>query len=170
MSNSIMHRIRRLSLHLAHDRVHVRRAFPKAVLDAAQARIADGEQHHAAQVRLAIEGSLRPRDVWAGVRARARALDVFGRLRVWDTEHNNGVLIYVLLADRAVEIVADRAASRAVGDERWHSVAASMGTAFRAGRFEEGVLGAIDQVNRLLTQAFPGGGGPDELPDRPEVL
>lgn len=165
-----MRRMRRLWQHLRHDRVHVRRVFPKAVLDAAQARIADGEQHHAGQVRLAIEASLRPGQVWAGVRARGRAIDVFSRLRVWDTEHNNGVLIYVLLADRAVEIVADRAASRAVGDERWHSVAASMGTAFRAGRFEDGVLGAIDEVNRLLAQAFPGGGGPDELPDRPEIL
>jgi uncharacterized membrane protein len=101
---------------------------------------------------------------------RERALMMFGKLRVWDTEHNNGVLIYLLLAERAIEIVADRGLTRHVSVQQWQQIAATMSAAFRAGQFEAGLNQAIDAVDALLVQHFalaPGAANPNELPDAP---
>ncbi len=91
---------------------------------------------------------------------------MFGKLRVWDTEHNNGVLIYLLLAEHAIEIVADRGLARHVPQAQWDALLAGMQSAFRAGRFEEGLAQAIDAVHALLLQHFPlaeGQANPNEL-------
>ena len=106
------------------------------------------------------------------VRASERALTLFGKLRVWDTAHNNGVLIYLLLAEHRIEIVADRGLDRHVGAARWQAIVDGMGEAFRERRFEEGLAAAVDAVDALLRQHFPlapGAANPNELPDKPLV-
>jgi uncharacterized membrane protein len=109
--------------------------------------------------------------VWSRVSPRARAVAVFSQLRVWDTEQNSGVLIYLLLADRDVEIVADRGIHRRVGEATWEAVCKRMEGHFRSGRFEEGVIAGISEVSALLRSHFPAGPGDvDELPDKPVVL
>ena len=86
---------------------------------------------------------------------RERALDIFSQLRVWDTEHNNGVLIYLLLADRDVEIIADRGIDAHVGAAGWETICRAMEKDFRAGLFEHGVIKGIEDVSRLLARHFP---------------
>jgi len=95
---------------------------------------------------------------------------VFGLLRVWDTEHNNGVLVYLLLADRDVEIVADRGIHRLVGEAAWQEICATMEAEYREGRFEEGTLAGIAAISALLARAFPKGDDANELPNRPVVI
>ena len=164
-------RVVRLWRHLWCDRATVRRRFPGALLSEVERRIADGEVRHGAEVRVAVEASLGVPTVWARTTPRQRALEVFGALRVWDTEDNNGVLIYVLLADQAVEIVADRAAARAASDAQWQAITTQMTRAFRAGQYRDGLLGALDQLEALMSDAFPATGhNPDELPNRPALL
>ena len=164
-------RIVRLWRHLACDRADVRRAFPAQALTRIEQRIVDGETRHGAEIRIAVEASLSPLEVWRRMQPRERALEVFGRLRVWDTEANNGVLLYVLLADHAVELVADRAAARAIPEAEWRALAQAMTAAFRDGRFVDGVLAAIERLEPRLAAAFPAGErNPDELPNRPSIL
>jgi uncharacterized membrane protein len=164
-------RIARVFRHLACDRRDLDRAFPASALDRIERRIAEGERRHGAEVRVAIEASLAPRRAWADAPPRDRALEVFGRLRVWDTEANNGVLIHLLLADRSVEIVADRGAARVIEAAEWRSISEAMAQAFRTGRFVDGVLEALDRLEPQLAQAFPPDGpNPDELPNRPAVI
>jgi uncharacterized membrane protein len=108
--------------------------------------------------------------VWRGTTARERAVALFGKLRVWDTEHNNGVLIYLLMADNAIELVADRGVMRKVPQATWEALVARMGEAFGQGQFERGLQQAIEQVSTLLEQHFPlapGQANPNELPDVP---
>jgi uncharacterized membrane protein len=110
--------------------------------------------------------------LWRNASARERAVTVFGKLRVWDTEHNNGVLIYLLLAERAIEIVADRGLTRHVPQAQWDTLLATMRGAFAAGRFEEGLAQAVDAVDALLAQHFalaPGQRNPNELPNRADL-
>jgi uncharacterized membrane protein len=158
--------------HLATDHGSARRALPPAALDRIEAAIADGERHHRGQVRFVVEASLPLARVLRNVAPRERALEVFGALRVWDTEENSGVLVYLLLADRVVEVVADRGIHRVVGDAAWESVCREMEVAFRDGRFDDGVEAGIVQINALLAEQFPrvGAPGANELPDRPVVL
>ena len=159
--------------HLATDHGSVRRAFPRAALSRIEALIGEGEKRHRGQVRFAVEPALPLARVLAGITPRERAIEVFSLLRIWDTEENCGVLVYLLLADRDVEIVADRGIHRRVGDEAWRAVCRKMETAFRAGRYEEGVAAGLAQINALLAEHYPeGGGGPggNELPDRPVIL
>ena len=157
--------------HLRVDRGELRRCFPDALLREIEVRVGAAEAGHGAELRVAIEPSLGLADVWRRRTPRERALEVFGSLRVWDTEGNNGVLLYVLLADRAVEIVADRAAARAIGDHRWDEVARALADAYRSGDWAGGTLAAIDRINALLAEAFPAAGrNPDELPNRPVML
>ena len=164
-------RLARLFRHLVSDRSNVRRAFPDDGLARIERRIAEGERRHSAELHVAIEASLPLMDVLRGRRPRERALEVFGRLRVWDTEANNGVLIHLLLADRAVEIVADRGAARAIDDAHWRGVAQAMSDAFRAGDYVDGVMTALDRLEPLLAEAFPAQPrNPDELPNRPSIL
>jgi uncharacterized membrane protein len=149
----------------------VRRHFPDATLARIEQAIAATEAGHAGQVCFAIEASLDGRSLWAGQTAASRALEVFGQLRVWDTEHNNGLLIYVLLADRAVELVADRGIAAKVAQAEWDAICRRMETAFRERRFEAGSLAAIGEISALLQRHFPPlGNNPNELPDRPLVL
>lgn len=148
-----------------------RAAFPSAVLADIEAAIKQSETQHRGEIRFAIENAHSPLAVWRGLSARARAIDVFSNLRVWDTEENTGVLIYVLLADRRVEIVADRGIAQRVEQAEWDAVARAMQEAFRRGQFREGAFAGISKVTAILARHFPPGpANPDELPDRPFIV
>ena len=163
--------VKRVFRHLLLPQWSIRRAFPGRVLQAIEAAIGESEKRHDAELRFAVEAGLPLADLLRGVSARARAIDVFAQLRVWDTEHNSGVLIYVLLADRAVEIVADRGIHACCGAERWSAVCQRMEAQFAQGRFEAGALEGIVAVSHLLVQHFPRGADHgNELPDRPVLL
>jgi len=124
-----------------------------------------------AMMRFALEASLEPLDVLRGIPARARALELFASLRVWDTEENSGVLIYLQMVDHRIEIVADRGIDRRVEQSAWDAICRRMEVEFRAGRFEAGTIAAIGEVTELLARHFPpGDDNPDELPNRPVVL
>ena len=158
--------------HLATDHGSVRRRFPKEAFARIGAAIAAGEQRHRAQLRFAVEPALPLLRVVHGVAPRERALEVFSLLRVWDTAENCGVLVYLLLADHAVEIVADRGIDGHVGSEAWKVVGRKMEAAFRDGRFAEGVEGGVAEINALLESHYPRDGalGANELSDEPVVL
>jgi uncharacterized membrane protein len=161
----------RFGRHLVTDHWSVRRAFPPIVMQRIGAAIASGETMHSGQVRFVVEGSLPMSQLVRGETPRERALEVFSRLRIWDTEENCGVLIYLLLADRDVEIIADRGIHRKVGDEAWQAICRGMEAAFREKRFADGAIDGIDAINGLLAAHFPRtGAGPNELPDTPVVL
>ena len=162
---------RRVWRHAVTDHHSVRRAFPAATLAAIEQAIADGERLHRGQLCVAIEAALPPARVLRRVTPRERALEVFGLLRVWDTEENGGVLLYLLLADQDVEIVADRGIDRLAPAGTWQEVCSVLETQFRAGRYGEGVVEAIRRVSAVLATHFPRtGDGPNELPNRPALL
>ena len=162
--------IARIVRHLFTTVWSVRRAFPRRSMNAIERAIRDSESHHAGQIRFAVEHSLELPELLRGVSAHDRAIDAFSHLRVWDTEHNCGVLIYLLLADRDVEIVADRGIHLKVG-EAWEPICRRMETAFRAGQFEPGVLEGVRAVGEHLAAHFPRtAAAPNELPDKPVVL
>jgi uncharacterized membrane protein len=149
------------------------RTLPGATLQAIERAIADSERKHSGEICFAIEAALEPGEVYGGKTPRARALEVFAALGVWDTAANNGVLIYVLLADRDVEIVADRGLNGLVSASEWSSVCETMESAFRAGHYERGALEGVAAVGQLLARHYPplpGGHDNDELPNRPAVL
>ena len=154
------------------SRFAARRHFPAPVLDAIQKAIAAGEQQHQGQVCFAIEGALSLHALAHGRTPRARAHEVFTHLHVWDTEHNSGVLIYVLLADRAIEIVADRGIAAKVGEAEWLDICKRMQTYFGAGEYERGAVEGVSAVSAILARHFPADGAPkrNELPDRPVTL
>jgi len=161
----------RLFRHWRTGAATVSRAFSTASLARIEAVIGEVERTHAGQIRFAVEADLPTADVLAGVTGRERAVEVFSHLRVWDTEHNNGVLIYLLLADRDVEIIADRGIHARIGAEAWESVCRSMEACFRDGRFEEGAVIGIRAVGTLIAMHFPPAGtGRNELPDAPVLL
>ncbi|NOJ44491.1 TPM domain-containing protein [Bradyrhizobium australiense] len=163
--------IRRIGRHLLEHRWRLRRIFPPATLARIEQAIKAGEATHSGQVRFVVEGALDGAPLFRNQPARERALDVFSRLRIWDTAHNNGVLIYLLLADRDVEIVADRGINAKVGAAGWEKICGDMETDFRAGDFERGVIKGVEAVSRQLATHFPKGtGGSNELPDAPVVL
>lgn len=152
-------------------RLHLQHAFPRARLDAIEQAIRDGEAAHGGEVRFAVEGALDNRALRRDLSPRQRALDVFSLLRIWDTNDRNGVLIYVLLADQAVEILADRGIHARVGDDGWAAICRDMEAGFRAGDVEAAVTGGIRAVNALLQRHFPASGPrPNELPDVAVVL
>ncbi len=147
------------------------RRFPAATMDRIEERVARAERTHGAEIRIAIEAALAPMAILAGQSPRERALEVFGALRVWDTEANSGVLVYVLLADHAVEIVADRGAAAKVAPEVWQRACGVLAEACREGREEEGALAAIDLLDAALVDAFPPRmGDVDEMPNRPIIV
>jgi uncharacterized membrane protein YgcG len=161
----------RFGRHLVTDHWSARRAFPSAAMKRIEDTIAEGERQHAGQVRFVVEGALPMTQLVRGETPRERAIEIFSRLRIWDTEANCGVLIYVLLADRDVEIVADRGIHRRVGDEAWEAICRAMEAQFRERRFVDGAIGGVEAINQLLAQHFPStGSGPNELPDQPVVL
>ena len=149
----------------------VKRYFPRHVLADIERAIGESEAAHSGEIRFAVEAGL---DFWPlirGQKARERALELFSQLRVWDTEHNSGVLIYLLLAERKVEIVADRGIHAKVGDAQWQRICGMMEEEFRRGRFEQGVLAGILEISSLLVRHFPATAvNPNELSDRPVVL
>jgi uncharacterized membrane protein YgcG len=163
--------IRRIGRHLVEHHWRVRQIFPARVLALIEQAIREGETTHSGQVRFVVEGALDGAPLFRNQSARERALDLFSHLRIWDTAHNNGVLIYLLLADRDVEIVADRGIDAKVGAEGWQKICAGMEREFRVGNFERGVIAGIESVSQELALHFPAQGAhPDELPDRPVVL
>jgi uncharacterized membrane protein len=163
--------IRRITRHLLQHHWRAKQVFPKDVLDRIEQAIKRGEAMHSGQVRFVIEGALDGGPLFRNQPARERALDVFAHLRIWDTTHNNGILIYLLLADRDVEIVADRGIHAKVGEAVWKNICAAMETEFKQGRFEAGVVRGIEAVSQQLAKHFPEQrDGPNELPDAPVVI
>jgi uncharacterized membrane protein len=163
--------IRRIGRHLLEHRWRLQRIFPPMTLARIGQAITSGEAAHSGQVRFVVEGALDGVPLFRNQPARERALDIFSQLRIWDTAHNNGVLIYLLLADRDVEIVADRGIDAKVGPEGWEKICRAMETDFRAGNFEAGVIKGIEAVSREMAAHFPRrGAGPNELPDAPVVM
>jgi len=149
----------------AHDS---RRALGDTGLQALQSRVAESERTHTGEIRICVEAGLPLSYLWRRASARERAVMLFGKLRVWDTHHNNGVLIYLLLADHRIEIVADRGLNALVPQAQWAEVAARMAKAFAKNQFAEGLAAAVDEVHALLSSHFPaapGAANPNELPD-----
>lgn len=165
-----MHPLRILR-HLAAGPFLARRTFPPAVLEAVRDAVARAERGTTGEIRVAVEVALPTRELFEEPTPRERALDVFARLRVWDTDDRNGVLLYVLLADRDVEIVADRAVAARVAQAEWDTICRGLEQAFAAGRFEQGTIDAVTAIGALLRREFPSDdGGRDELPDAPTLL
>ena len=163
--------IKRIGKHLIEHHWRGRRIFPQAALDLIEQAIKVGEATHSGQVRFVVEGSLDGKPLFSGQSARERALDIFSHLRIWDTAHNNGVLIYLLLADRDVEIVADRGIDAKVGAAGWDKICKAMESDFKRGNFSGGVIRGIQAVSQQLATYFPRhGAGPNELPDKPIVM
>jgi uncharacterized membrane protein len=167
-------RIGRLIRHATATHWRTRMLFPAATLDAIEQAIKRAELAHLGEIRFAIDTALTPKHILNDVTPRAHALEVFSHLRVWDTEANNGVLIYVQLADRDVEIVADRGFQGKVSQAEWEAVCRLMEEHFRAGRFQVGAIAGVDAVGNLLTRHYPQGAAKgrhaNQLPDRPTLL
>lgn len=147
--------IRRLFKHWFTGPREASRAFPLDALERLQQIIAEGEQTHRAEVRLIIEAAMPLRKVWRGMSTRQRAIDLFGSYRVWDTEENNGVLLYLNLADHKLELVTDRAAARAVTNDEWQAICTPMLAAFRQGAYEDGTAEGLRAIHRELHEVFP---------------
>lgn len=164
---------RRFIAHRLWDETDARRVLPAAALERLRQRVAASEAAHSGEIRLCVEASLPLSYLWRRAPARERAIALFGKLRVWDTEHNNGVLIYLLLAEHRIEIVADRGLTRRVDPANWAQMLEQMRAAFRRGEFEAGLADAVDRIGALLLQHYPlapGQANPNELPDRPTLL
>ena len=160
----------RILKHLLTTQGQVARAFPRSALNAIETTIKGSEASHVGEIRFVVEGALDGMNLFKGQSPRERAIELFAQLRVWDTEHNNGLLIYLLLADRAVEIVADRGLHAKVGTEDWHNICHQMEAAFKQSNYEGGVISGVQAVTQHLVRHFPGDGRGNELPDRPVVL
>jgi uncharacterized membrane protein len=163
-------RLQRIFRHRWLDESDTRRAIPPATIERLAQYVAGSERRHSGEVRIYVEAGLPLSYLWRDATPRERAIAMFGKLGVWDTEQNNGVLIYLLLAEHAIEVVADRGLSRHVTPRQWQDIVAHMRGEFRAGRYEEGLKQAVDEVTALLVRHFPaqpGAAGPNELPDEP---
>jgi uncharacterized membrane protein len=168
-----MKRLIRFFKHRLWDEADARRALPGAAMQRLQQHVAASEARHSGEIRVCVEASLPLSYLWRNASARERAIAMFGKLRVWDTEHNNGVLIYLLLAEHRIELVADRALSRRVDARQWQALVDEMSEAFAQRRYEAGLAAAIDHVGELLIEHFPltaGSQRPNELPDAPALL
>lgn len=164
--------IARILKHWLYPPWRVHQHFPNHSMSAVAKAIADSERSHLGEICFAVEGALPWREVLQGIPAHRRAVQMFSELHIWDTEHNTGVLIYLLLADRDVEIVADRGIHARVGTEGWEAICREMEEAFRQGHFERGVLLGIERITAILRQhdPAPGRSNPNELPDEPVVV
>ena len=162
----------RILRHLATGRVALRRLFPDSALLAIEQTIETSEVGHGGEIRFAVEPGLNLLPLLKDQSARGRAIEVFSQLGVWDTEQNNGVLIYLLVADRDVEIVADRGINGKVGRDKWECICHEMENAFSQGKFESGVIAGIRAVGAHLREHFPSEQGEqqNELADRPVIL
>lgn len=167
-----MGKFSRILKHRMFDERDTRRALDTATVDRLAERVMTSERRHSGEIRVCVESSLPLSYLWQDLTARDRAVTMFGKLRVWDTQANNGVLIYLLLAEHAIEIVADRGLNRFVSDAEWKHIVAGMRDSFRSGRYEPGLNQAIEAVDNVLALHFPLGAGAtnsNELPDRPYV-
>jgi uncharacterized membrane protein len=165
-----MGKLARIFKHRLWDETDTARTLKTDTVDRLTQRVMTSERRHSGEIRLCVESSLPMSYLWQNLSARDRAVTMFGKLRVWDTEANNGVLIYLLLAERTIEIVADRGLNRMVHAAEWKHIIDGMRDAFQQGRFEDGLNTAIDAVDTLLALHFPLGQGsdnPNELPDTP---
>jgi uncharacterized membrane protein len=165
-------RMKRALRHLFATHWGTRRRFTPQVLADIQKAIAQVESQHPGALRFAVETALHPAELWHDMSPRQRALQVFAHLHVWDTHHNNGVLIYVLLADRAVEILADRGLAAHIAQGEWDQICREMERHYRANDFGRGSVAGIEQIGRLLGRHFPGsqGSATPELPNQPVLL
>jgi uncharacterized membrane protein len=162
--------IARLLRHRMFDEDDVAKVLPPAALARVEARVKASEARHGGEIRVYVEAGLPWSYLRRGATPRERAIALFGKLGVWDTEGNNGVLIYLLLAEHAIEIVADRGLSRHVDDAAWVAIADTMRDHFRRGDFAAGLEQAVDAVDTLLVRHFPrvpGDADRNELPDAP---
>ena len=178
-----MNKLKVLTKHLWRDESDTRRAVPADMLKRLAERVAASELRHSGEIRICVEASLPSSYLWRmdlnntlAALTRQRAVMMFGKLRVWDTEHNNGVLIYLLLAEHAIEIVADRGLSKHVSAVQWQGMVVKMSVAFKAGRYEDGLTEALAETSAVLMQYFAINAGPgeplnaNELPDKPMLL
>ncbi|WP_084452786.1 TPM domain-containing protein [Roseateles chitosanitabidus] len=173
MKPGLMARLRRFFRHRFWDEADVRRVLPAPALARLSARVTESELTHGGEIRLCVEASLPMSYLWRHAHARERALALFGKLRVWDTERNNGVLIYLLLAEHAIEIVADRGLNRRVDPAQWHAVVDGLGRSLKAGQFEQGLIDAVRAVEVLMAEHFPRDPSApprNELPDAVVVI
>ena len=152
------------------DDTDTHRAVPPDLLQHLTRRVAASERRHTGEVRICVEAGLPMSYLWRGASARERAVMMFAKLRVWNTEHNNGVLIYVLLADHAIELVADRGLNQHVSAAQWQVMVQHLGSAIKDGRYEDGLTQALEEVSAVLVKHFPlaeGEPNPNELPNAP---
>ena len=170
----------RLLRHRWHDQSDAARAVPPALAAELQRRVAASERRHSGEVRICVEGGLPSSYLWRHLKdrvpmpelVRQRALMMFSKLRVWDTEHNNGVLIYLLLAEHAIELVADRGVARFAPPAVWQAVVAHLGEDLKQGRFEQGLTRALEEVSAVLVAHYAedplaSAAAPNQLPDEP---
>lgn len=163
--------LQRLLRHLLSPPWRVRQVFPSRAMRAIEAAIHESESRHEGEIRFAVEAALDPAALLRNQSARQRAIEAFSHLRIWDTERNNGVLIYLLLADHDVEIVADRGIHAHAGAAEWERICRTMEQAFREGHFEQGVIAGIQAISEHLAKHYPRQGHkPNELPNAPVVL
>ena len=163
--------VKRLFRHLLLPPWLMRRVFSAAVMQRIEDAVKQSERGHRGELRVAVEAALHPVPLLRGQSPRRRAEEVFAQLGVWDTAENSGVLLYINWADRDIEIVADRGISARVTQAQWEAICRVIEQAFRAGRFEAGVMEGIRQITVLLAQHFPAAGdNPDELGNRPALL
>lgn len=165
-------KLKRILTHLWCGERQLHRAFPASVLRQIEQAIQRSETAHSGELRFVVEAALDIGPLWAGSSAADRALELFSQLRIWDTEQNNGVLIYLLLAERNVEIIADRGIHRRVGSAGWEEICRMMEQAFSRGAYQEGAIAGIEAIAQQLAQHFPvqEGVNPNELPDAPLLL
>lgn len=169
-STGFLARLGRICRHRWFDEATVHRVLPADLLDRLTQRVAASERRHSGEIRICVEAGLPLSYLWRSAPARQRAVMLFGKLRTWDTEHNNGVLIYLLLAEHSIEIIADRGLARQVDAAEWQRVTGAMSAAFKSGQFEAGLNQAVDAVDGLLAKHFalaPGEVNRNELPDAP---
>ena len=164
----------RVLRHRSQDTTDTRRAIPADMVQRLMERVAASEQRHTGEIRIYVESSLPSSYLWRGADTRERAVMMFSKLRVWDTAQNNGVLIYLMLAEHAIELVADRGIDAHVPAQHWQMVVTRMADAFRSNRYEDGLTQALEEVSAVLVEHFPtmdaagaSQPNPNELPDAP---
>lgn len=170
----MLSRLKRILKHTWQDASGTRRALPPDMLARLQQRVAASEQRHSGEIRIYVEAALPLSYLWSNAPTRhitrQRAIAMFGKLRVWDTARNNGVLIYLLLAEHAIELVSDRGLNDVVAPADWQAIVLRMRAAFKQGQFEDGLTHALEEVSALLVENFPlepGEVNNNELPDAP---
>jgi uncharacterized membrane protein len=169
---TLLQRLTRIWKHRWMDERDVRRAAPPELLSKLERYVTASEMRHSGEIRICIEAGLPMSYLWRDASPRERAISMFGKLRVWDTQHNNGVLIYLLLAENAIEIVADRAISTTDNADFWPKIVAGLSHHLKQSDFELGLTQAVEEISALLVQQFPVGSeqvNPNELSNRPDV-